>query len=183
MFHLYNTNMFFSCFCSNKKYLKDNVISIEKLVKIDNIIKTVNPQTNETILQKELPDTIITTTNCFLYGKKYIIVCTKNMVYILDEFTFNEIHSFHVEEEILCSTSEKIKAHFYIGSKSGRITVYSIKILNNKFICTDIWTFYCFRPVYNIVVQVERIQQEVRRNVFAGFSPWGNEALEPVRIC
>jgi len=171
--------MFFSCFCSNKKFMKENIISHDKIVKLDKTIKILNPVSNEMIVSKEFNEPIVTTSFCILYGKRYIIVCTKNIVYILDE-ELQEMNSIQFEEEILCSSSEKHKAHFYIGCKSGRISVNSIKYLNSKFICTEIYNFYCFKPVYSIAVHVDRINDEIRRSVYAGYSRWDEKALERI---
>lgn len=173
--------MFFSCFCSNKKYIKENVITHCKLVKVDELLKLLNPISNEIIMQKEFPDTIITNCVCNCYGIKLLIISTKNVVYILDESNFKEIYSFTLEEEILSSCSEKNCNRFYIGCKSGRIIVYTAKFLN-RFICNEIYNIYCFKPVYNIAIHVERNGENVKKQIYAGFSKWEDKPLQQVNI-
>jgi len=171
--------MVFSCFCSNKKYLKDNVYSPCKIVQSENKIKILNPISHEIEAEKEFQNTIIT--NCIIQSIKYTIVCTKNKTFVLDE-NLSEIHSIQFDDEILCSSSEKFKSYFYIGFKSGRVAVFAIRKLETKVLCFELWNFYCFKPVYNLAIHVEIINGEKKRNVFAGYSRWDNKALQKINI-
>ncbi len=175
--------MFGFC-CSSKKYLKENIISHHKFIKSGNLLKILNPMNNEIISKKEFNGNIITTNTCLL-DKKHYIACTQNTLYILDE-SLKEIFKLDFEDEILCSCSEPnrstIITHFYLGFKSGRITVFSIKYLNDKFICNDIWNFYCFKPVYSLAIHLERFDENSKRNIYAGFSRWGDIAMEQINI-
>lgn len=173
----------FSCFCSNKKYQKENILhhSIDRLVKIENKIKIVNPISNECVIEKSFPGTIITTTYTLSYGIRYTVVCTLKKIFILDD-NYNEIHQIELEDEITCSSSESYKPIFYIGCKSGRIIVYSIRKLEEKYIFHEVWNFYCFKPVYNITIQIDKIKGEIKRNIFVGYSRWGNDALQQLNI-
>ncbi len=172
--------MIFSCFCSNKRLIRESILSPPKIIQMDKTIKLIDTSNNSILFQKEFNDTIVSTTSCFFMKKKHIVVCTKNTICIMDEY-LNEIHSFQIEDEILCMSGEKIKPHFYIGCKSGNIYVYSIKYLNNKFICTDIWTFHCFKPVYSIAIHIDE-NVNMKRNIFAGFSRWQNDVLQQINI-
>ena len=181
----YHKQMLFSCFCSNKKMIKESILSfsnsVEKLVKLDKTIKLLNPISNEIIVEKNFSEMIVTTTERIINNKKYYVVCTKNIIYILDA-DLNEIQNIKVEEEILCSSSENFRPYFYIGCKSGRIIVISIRNIDSKFIIHEVHNIYCFKPVYNIAIHIEKKEGNIKRNIFAGYSRWKNEALQQVII-
>ena len=166
--------MVFSCFCSNKKFMKENVISPDKFVMTNKTVKMLNPLTNTVLNEKEFDEKIVTTSTCNFDGRKYFLVCIQKKMFILDD-NFFVMYYEQFDDEILCSSSEIYKPHFYIGFKSGRISVSSIRILNTKFIYHEIHNYYCFKPVYSIAIHIEKINGEMKRNVFAGFSRWNTE--------
>lgn len=178
----------FNCFCSNKKYMKENVIPLDKshdkFIKSENSLKILNQLTNEIVSQKDFTENIITTNTCLLNQKHYI-ACTQNVLYILDK-ELNELKKIDFEDDILCSCSEPNRkrniTYFYLGFRSGRIAVFSIKYLNDKFVHNELWNFYCFKPVYSIAIHFENMNETVKRKVYAGFSRWGDMAMEAINI-
>ena len=153
--------MIFSCFCSNKRYILTNVITNLKFVRFDKYIRMINPISNEIVLEKQFPSNIVT--DCRV--KIYIIICTISTIYVLNETNFDILHTIELDEEILSCSSETSKQYFYIGCKSGKIIVYSIRDLINKIIVHDVWTYKCSKPVYSIVININ----DKKRDIFAGF--------------
>lgn len=171
--------MVFSCFCSYKKYLEEDVsiprqLTSEKILSINKKIKLID-EFNKTIHEWDLNEKIVGQCLC----KMYIVVCTEKVILVYDQVTFEEVKRIEMDETILCCSAEKVRNYFYIGCKSGLLYVYVIRNLETKILVTEIWKFYCFKPIYDIMVQVERKTGLIlERKIFAGFSKWGNKSLQ-----
>jgi hypothetical protein len=183
--------MVFSCFCSSKKnieILRDSNIEEktqaifqsrkfedEKLIRDNNIIKLINGDNtiiNEKILSE---NTIVTAKMC----RNFIVACTKMEIFLLKQETFEIVIKKEFEDEILSSAVEKARVvpKFYIGFKSGKILVFSVRDLGQKIMMNEIWTYHCFRPVYEIAVSIEQQDINIKRTVYAGFSKWGSDLV------
>ena len=175
--------MIFSCFCSNKKYMESNVLlprnlESEKLVIEGKNLWLIDAKNNTLVHEVVFEADIVTTA----MTKAYILACTAKTIYLIDQLEFMEVKKIDVDDIIVSSTSEKIHPYFYIGCKSGTILVYSVRKLPEKLIVHEVYKYNCFRPIYNIAVEIEKKEGGIRRKVFAGFSRWGNQALELVTV-
>lgn len=172
------------CFCTKKGSMTYDVIEPSnkplQLLHLERSLKKIDPDTHEVIYERLFEENIVTTTKTTCCGDPVVIACTTNKIYILDN-TLQEIYNFSIIDEILSCANESLKSQFYIGCKSGRIIVYTLKRLG-KVIVNEIFTFNCFQPVYNIAVQIERSGEIVKRQVFAGFSRWNNTPLKKISI-
>jgi len=175
--------MFFWCSCSDKKYMCDIVVvprdlKNENLVILGSVVELLDSRSVKIIHERIFEENIVAGCLC----KEYVIICLRHSVYVLKQLNFEEVKKIDLSEDILTCSSEEAKSYFYIGCKNGLLIVYSIRDLESKVLVYDIWKFYCYKPIYNIAVQTENYKGGVKRNIFARFSPWINQAMEEISI-